>query len=76
MASKYLAKYTHRTTHVESHKTWLASRNLNELPEWPDCGQHDCLFGAVLRGMNSGGFLRCDNISLLQYEKKMITYEP
>jgi hypothetical protein len=58
MASNYLAKYTHRTTHVESHKRWLASRNLNELPDWPDCGEHDCLFGAVLRAMHSGGFLK------------------
>lgn len=52
MVLSYFAKYTHRTTHVETHKRWLDGRNCKELQDWPDAGLHDCLFGAVLRGMS------------------------
>jgi hypothetical protein len=58
MVAGYLSKYTHRTTHVESHKRWLDGKNAKELSDWEACGEHDCLYGAVLRGMQHGGFFR------------------
>jgi hypothetical protein len=42
MVAGYLAKYTHRTTHVETHKRWLDSRNSKELADWPEAGEQDC----------------------------------
>ena len=51
MALSYFRKYTHMSTQVQTHKRWLDARNSKELPDWPEAGEHDCLFGAVLRGM-------------------------
>ena len=50
MVLSYFSKYTHRSTHVQSHKRWLDSKSMKELPDWSEAEEHDCLFGAVLRG--------------------------
>ena len=52
MPLAYFAKHKHREVHVQTHRQWLASKNSCELPDWPDVGEQDCLFGAVLRAMD------------------------
>ena len=51
MPLNYFAKHTHRELHVQTHQDWLTSKNSRELPDWPDVGEQDCLFGAVLRAL-------------------------
>ena len=52
MPLTYFAKHTHHEVHVQTHRQWLGSKNSCELPDWPDVGEQDCLFGAVLRAMD------------------------
>jgi hypothetical protein len=58
MVAGYLSKYTHRSTYIESHKRWLDGKTAQELADWEGCGEHYCLCGAVLHGMQHGGLLR------------------
>jgi hypothetical protein len=52
MSLRYLEKYTHRVTNVKQHREWLEKKGSKELDDWPGIGEHNCLFGAVLRGLH------------------------
>lgn len=45
----FFKRFTHRGTHVASHRRWLESKGANVLPDWDDAGSLDCMYGAVLK---------------------------
>jgi hypothetical protein len=49
VASDFLKRFTHRTTHVASHSRWLEAKGARALPDWDDAGELDCMYGAALK---------------------------
>jgi hypothetical protein len=47
--SQFFSRFTHRTTHVASHKRWLERKGCVVLPDWDDAGALDCMYGALLK---------------------------